>query len=155
MDRLSRYYPPGSSKAPLNIALWGGSVLLLVVWYGFVVGNGAVWQANAGQTLPALAQAIKPWMKVSFLILAGSTLACAAGYYQYFYQGSQSIYVMRRLRSCWELHVRCWTLPVLGVVIVCGFALVTYGICAVTYLLLAPEGMVSAQTMGLLGRYVP
>ena len=52
----------------------------------------------------------------------GFSLVCLAmvmlGFYHYHYhsQGSKAIYLMRRLPSRWELHIRCLGLPVAGAV---------------------------------------
>ena len=46
-------------------------------------------------------------------VLAAFCMLCFAGYhYAYHYQGSKSIYLMRRLPKRSELHRRCLTLPV-------------------------------------------
>lgn len=60
-----------------------------------------------------------------FPLLACSMVLFAAIHYASFYQGSKSIYLMRRLPSRWELHRRCLILPVLGAVtaLLLGFAL--------------------------------
>lgn len=52
-----------------------------------------------------------------FPVLAVSMLGLAAGHYAAHYQGSKSIYLMRRLPSRWELHRRCLTLPAAGLLL--------------------------------------
>ncbi len=49
-----------------------------------------------------------------FPLLACSTVLFAAIHYASFYQGSKSIYLMRRLPNRWELHKRCLALPIMG-----------------------------------------
>ena len=47
-------------------------------------------------------------------------LFCAvviAYHYYYHYQGSKMMYLMRRLPNNWEVHIRCFTLPVFASVI--------------------------------------
>lgn len=38
-------------------------------------------------------------------------------HYYYHYQGSKMMYLMRRLPNKWEVHIRCFTLPVIAGVI--------------------------------------
>lgn len=38
-------------------------------------------------------------------------------YYLYHYQGSKMMYLMKRLPDKWDVHRRCWTLPVSGAVL--------------------------------------
>lgn len=49
------------------------------------------------------------WMAVAYMALL------AWYYYAYHSRGSRSIYLMRRLRTPWELRRRCFSLPLLGV----------------------------------------
>ncbi len=56
---------------------------------------------------------------VGFLIIAVCMIGFVIYHYLYFRQGSKSIYLMKRLPKRWELHRRCWTLPVMGAVL-CG-----------------------------------
>lgn len=50
-----------------------------------------------------------------FAILAVCMLFFIAFHYAYYYQGSKSVYLMRRLPSRWEIHRRSLTLPLLAV----------------------------------------
>ena len=52
-----------------------------------------------------------------FVVVALCMAAYGVYHYLYHYQGSKSIYLMRRLPDRWELHRRCLTLPVAGIVI--------------------------------------
>lgn len=53
---------------------------------------------------------------LGFIVLALSMAGVAVYHYIYHYQGSRSIYVMRRLRSRRELLRRCLAMPVMGAV---------------------------------------
>ena len=70
---------------------------------------------------------------IGFLVLAiWWILVFVSAHYGYHFAGSKSIYLMRRLPDRWELHRRCWTLPLL-VVLLCLLTatilfLVYYGI---------------------------
>lgn len=76
-------------------------------------------------------------------IAFAAMFAMAAMHYVYHWQGSRSIYLMRRLPNPWELHRRCLTLPALGIAffLILGAAemFIMYGI----YLLAAPDGTVA------------
>ena len=56
-----------------------------------------------------------------------------------YFQDSKSIYTMRRLPSVWELHRRCLTLPVCGMVIGLGTAFVLILLYYNVYIGLTPE----------------
>ncbi len=76
---------------------------------------------------------------IGFLLLALCMLALIVYHYIYHWQGSKSIYLMKRLPNRWELHRRCLTLPVLAALL-CLLAagallLIYYGF----YMVLTPE----------------
>ena len=54
---------------------------------------------------------------IGFAVFALCMLPLALRYYLSHYQGGRSIYLMRRLPDRWELHRRCLTLPLLGLVL--------------------------------------
>ncbi len=60
-----------------------------------------------------------------FLIVAICMMVFIIIHYGFHYQGSKSIYLMKRLPDKWELHRRCITLPLVGI-----------GICLITAFLL-------------------
>lgn len=45
-------------------------------------------------------------------------------HYYYHYQGSKMMYLMRRLPNKWEVHIRCFALPVLASVISIAYMLI-------------------------------
>lgn len=60
-----------------------------------------------------------------FQVLALSMVALAVYHYAYHFQGSKSIYLMKRFPDRWELLRRCITLPLLGALAcLCASALV-------------------------------
>lgn len=69
---------------------------------------------------------------LGYLIVAVGMLAMAGYSYSYFYQGSRSIYLMRRLPDRWELPRRCLALPGIGILLCVILALLNgwlyYGI---------------------------
>ena len=70
------------------------------------------------------------------------TLALAFGLYHYAFhhQGSKSIYLMRRLPNGFELHRRCWTVPVAAALIIAAAMVLTFLFYFAIYLLATPEG---------------
>ena len=60
-------------------------------------------------------------------------------HYLYHYQGTKSIYVMRRLENKWELHRRCITLPIAAMLITAMIAVVLYFVYQGIYLMLTPQ----------------
>lgn len=51
---------------------------------------------------------------LSFQLVCLVTLLVTAYHYFYHYQGSKMMYLMKRLPDKWEVHKRCWTLPIAG-----------------------------------------
>ena len=59
--------------------------------------------------------------------------------YEYFYQGSKSVYIMKRLRNPFEMHIRCLVLPVLGALMVAAAGCAVYGFYWIVYRYCTPE----------------
>ena len=74
-----------------------------------------------------------------FLMFYIVMLGLLVYHYLYYYQGSKSIYLMRRLPDKWELHRRCVVLPfaaiLVGALTEIGLLLLYYGI----YLVFTPQ----------------
>ena len=155
MDKLARYYPPGGSKAALDVALWLGSIVSFIVWFGFMLSAPDTWQAPLEQVVPPFRELLHPWMLHAFGYLALLCLLFVPRNYSYFRIGSKSFYIMRRVRNPWELHIRCWAVPLLGVAVVLGFAVFTYWFCCGSYFLFLEDMQLPEQQIGLFWRYVP
>lgn len=78
-----------------------------------------------------------------FFVLAVVMIALMVYHYSYHFQGSKSIYLMRRLPDRWELWRRCLALPIMGILIsllAAAILLLTYyGI----YMLATPKACLS------------
>ena len=74
-----------------------------------------------------------------FKVVAALMIATAVIHYLYHFQESKSIYTMRRLPSVWELHRRCLTLPICGIVISMVTAFLILLICYGFYVGLTPK----------------
>lgn len=64
-------------------------------------------------------------------------------HYVYHYQGSKSIYLMRRLPSRWEMWRRCLTLPLTFVVLAAAAVIVLLLLYYGVYILVTPDGCLS------------
>lgn len=132
---LSRHAPVGLSLSGEWAAFFACLFSLLVTSIGYIVGFNhalsALYFGNTrvklipGATMPSFYTLLGDFIYI-FVIEATLMLLFIIHHYAYHYQGSKSIYLMRRLPSRWELHRRCLTLPVAGAVVILalGFALV-------------------------------
>jgi len=74
-----------------------------------------------------------------FLVVIVVALALIGVHYAYHYQGSKSIYTMRRLPSRWELHRRCLTLPLVAIAIYLIMAFAILFIFYTAYMNITPD----------------
>lgn len=77
---------------------------------------------------------------LGFLIVLLLTIPLAAYHYFYHYQGSKSIYLMRRLPDRWELLRRCVSLPVAVAAFMLLIAVLLLFLYYGIYCLATPEG---------------
>lgn len=90
---------------------------------------------------------------IGFKVVIALMIATAVMHYAYHFEESKSIYTMRRLPSVWELHRRCLTLPVCGIVISLVTAFVLLLIYYDVYMTVTPEICVTpGQWQKLWGR---
>ena len=76
---------------------------------------------------------------IGFKVVFALMIAAALMHYTYHFLESKSIYTMRRLPSVWELHRRCLTLPICGIIISLTTALLILLICYGFYVGLTPK----------------
>lgn len=106
---------------------------------------GLIFSMNSNYILKENA-VMKPFSELlggvfwGFALAAAAMLLEAVRFYSSHYQGSKSIYTMKRLPSPWELHRRCLTVPIAAVV-ACGLlALLLLGVYYAAYLYCTPAG---------------
>ncbi|MBQ3089707.1 MAG: hypothetical protein IJD21_03990 [Oscillospiraceae bacterium] len=87
-----------------------------------------------------------------FLLFALGGLVLVGLNYLYHYQGSRSIYLMRRLPRRWELLRRCTTLPLAGGVLLLVWALLLALLFRPFYLAILPEGYEAAGLIAVFWR---
>lgn len=152
VKKLEKYTPPGIDFAnQLKLCLLGLSAAVgwsvsYIAKYmtaranlyeyslvGEVLREGAVI-AEFGQLLHDGLDSLDGFL-MFYIVMAGLLVY----YYLYYYQGSKSIYLMRRLPDRWELYRRCIVLPLSSVVAAAlteaGILLLYYGI----YLVFTPQ----------------
>lgn len=76
---------------------------------------------------------------VGFEVMAISMLAFVILHYSYFWQGSKSIYFMRRLPDGKELYRRVFAVPLIGFVICVGVGILLLGIYYGIYMIVTPK----------------
>lgn len=120
----ARYAPPGAELKGHKYLFRFGLILALIyaacflLEYGEEYGdlfwvNGDLRVLRSGVVMPDFVVLLDNYL-IGFGALAVAMLLYAGVYYQYHRQETKSIYLMRRLPNRWELHRRCWTLPVVS-----------------------------------------
>lgn len=106
--------------------------------------EGLYWKNGAERTI--IPEAIMPDFVeilgesfIGFKIVVALMIAAVVTHYAYHFEESKSIYTMRRLPSVWELHRRCLTLPVCGIIISLVTALALLLIYYDVYMAVTPE----------------
>lgn len=92
-----------------------------------------------GAVMPDFADLLESGL-TGFLITALSMVGFIGYHYIYHFQGSKSIYLMKRLPYRWELWKRCISLPVLAAVSSLTLAAVLLVVYYGIYLLVTPDG---------------
>ncbi len=77
---------------------------------------------DASRKMPDFAEIFQRF-PIGFAILAVCMLGFIVYHYVYYYRGSKSIYLMRRLPDRWEIHRRAWSYP-LCVILLCALCVV-------------------------------
>lgn len=124
MRKLRKYCPPGINPArELGCIAAGYSVAMLMALSFFFryaeCYNQLFHYMNQRRTEVLIEgavieefSAILSFRLAGFIVLAVSMLLLIAFHYAYHYQGSKSIYLMRRLPKRSELHKRCMVIPI-------------------------------------------
>lgn len=146
--KLERFLPLGMEKKPIIRWLWGGAVLGPVFEIFFY--NNYI---RARQSLFAwpYQHRLRPGvMMAPFSSLLGyslygcviallSMIPLAVYFWSFHYQGSKSIYTMRRLPRRRELFLRCFTVPAFGAFVYTLELLVLLLVNFAIYWLCTPE----------------
>jgi len=148
-DRWIRSFaPPGLDTDGEIRGLIGGLVLALCLSFSFIGKyNDAYselyrWYNGkyklSGEMMIDFAELIEGCLG-GFYLLCFVCLATVVWHYLYYYQGSKSIYLMKRLPNRMEIHKRAWTLPLLGIGITLLAAFLVMLLYFWIYLLVTPQ----------------
>lgn len=150
-NKIKRLLPPGYPVHPEKIFFLLGILCSFLFslngWFAYGACYGDLWKYSMdGKRTSVLSGARMPEFSVlfqgvfaGFEIFAVLALVWSILHYRYFYQGSKSIYLMKRLPDGEKLYRDCLALPIImAAVYLLGAAilvLVYFGI----YLLVTPE----------------
>ena len=146
---LDKYAPVGANLA--REVLGYVMAVTFSVFYSFIY-IGRYIEANrelyewehgeknliSGAMMPQFDELIDSCFTV-FVIAIICMAAVIVYHYLYHYQGSKSIYLMRRLENKWELHRRCITLPIAAILITVVIGVVLYFAYYGIYLAFTPQ----------------
>lgn len=150
LNNLDRFAPPGMElkgcKDFSSIALVG-NVLFSAV--SFLTGTFNLWQALPPRETWPHPTTVVTWpfteaLGISmegFWIFAISMVAFVVMNYLYFFDGSKSVYTMRRIKNPWELHLRCWTLPLCSAAVLLLCRVVLTVVYFLIFMLVTPKGL--------------
>jgi len=152
---LARFSPPGSNCEGFFTFLIGGAFVSFISSFGYFFTYSSryydIVDRKTGYIQPF--QKMPPFgemlFQYGFRLFAVACVAFVIANYLYFFQESKSIYTMRRLRSAWELHLRCWTLPVLGALLLLFCSVLLAGLYALHYFTVTPPELLPAQPLTL------
>ena len=146
---MERYAPLGINLAQ-EVLYWVMTMTISTVWsmqyllrYGDAYQGLFEWIGKRkvlmeGAMMPAFEVLTENLFEVFFLVLIYCVLT-AVYHYFYHYQGSKMMYLMKRLPKKSELHIRCWSLPVVGAVAAGVWMLLLKAIYYAIYLLCTPS----------------
>lgn len=148
--KLKRLAPPGArveQELLLFGLMLGGAVIGSVAFFvRFDVAKELLYE-RIGSEKVLIEGAVMPpfpdmlhYTWVGFAIAALTVLCMVPWHYLTYRMGSMSIYLMRRLPNRRVLHKTCWTLPLLGVLVILLTALLLAGVYCLCYLNMTPAG---------------
>ena len=126
--KLEKLLPPGFDlEAELKWIAWGLGLsffysLGFLFRYGSAISALYYYDGNYNKILNEQSY-MRPFSQLfgsttsGFLLVAICMIGLAAYHYAYHYQGSKSIYLMRRLPDRLDLWRRCLTLPLLAILV--------------------------------------
>ncbi len=152
---LERFAPPGSNLSQQLLFMAGTPLLAIFYSLGYFsnyfrsyyeIFDRITGHRISMEQMPVFQELL---CLEAFPVFCVSWIAYVIANYLYFFQESKSIYTMRRLRSPWELHLRCWTLPVLGVLVLALCAWLCWWLYGLHYFNATPAELIPAHTLTL------
>lgn len=163
---LSRYFPVGIERRKYIARLIHSAAIALIYSMSFLVrmagAHGELYTELAdgtrvlikGAAAPDFAELLRESVlggsMLGFLALAALDLLLAAYFYYYHYQGSRSIYLMRRLPQRGELHRRCLAFPIFSVLALLLLMALTTAAYFLIYMSVMPAECVRPGQLGRL-----
>ena len=148
---MKRFYPIGvDPKQERKVYLFllataAGFSLIWFIQFYHALGRLYEWDYRIGDYILRENVMMPPFLDVlaidlhGFLAIAISSVLRIVYHYSYFYRGSKSIYLMRRLPDRMELHRRCITIPMLEAVSALLIAGVLFLLYYWFYIAVTPE----------------
>ena len=154
---LYRLLPPGTDEGRELSEYAAAAFVFILLWsvsflFAYISAVQALYTYEYGKKILMEGAVIKSFdvlMAGKYAGIWGYLLICAvmaAVHYADFYNGSKSIYVMKRLKSAKQLHVRCLAVPILAAAAGVLFMLILMGISALVYLWATPKACLPAFT---------
>lgn len=148
---LTRWAPPGFNLRPEKQFFVTGMACAVLYSFMFFIRYGNARSDLFGYSHGSnirilLPDAVMPdfylllehyWAGLA--VLAMCMLALIVYHYVYHWQGSKSIYLMRRLPNRFELHRRCLTLPLIAILICLLTAIILLLLFYGTYIAFTPK----------------
>ncbi len=148
MERFRRFFPPGwNYRMELRFyGFWllGSAVFSLQFLVKYCLNYQKLFSWRQGELvyngggLIGFSQMLEGCF-LGFWILPLLMLLAALFHYFYYYQGSRSIYLIRRLPDRWYVFKSCVLLPFLGTVLSLGLQLLLTLLYAICYVVFAPK----------------
>lgn len=149
MHKLERFAPPGMEldgwrNFSVTVFLGCAAFSFIAFFYSLLEAYRMLFDPLTGEL-----KDIVHWNFVSVLgismkgfpIFAASMVAFVVLNYLYFFEGSKSIYTMARVKSPWQLHIRCWTLPLCSAAALLLCQVVLTVLYFLIFILATPKGV--------------
>ena len=153
MERLDRFVPPGMNTFRIKIATVVAIVFSFLFSLGFLASYNQElaelkrqmeYPVYSGLTMTPFRDLIA-FPMIVFHIAVLTPLLHIPGLYGYFYQESKSVYIMKRLNSPMELHLRCLVLPLLCMLLIAVIGAMMYWLYYLVYVTCTPEILLPAN----------
>ena len=153
MERLDRFVPPGMNTFRIKIATVVAIVFSFLFSLGFLASYNQElaelkrqmeYPVYSGLTMTPFRDLIA-FPMIVFHIAVLTPLLHIPGMYGYFYQESKSVYIMKRLNSPMELHLRCLVLPLLCMLLIAVIGAMMYWLYYLVYVTCTPEILLPAN----------
>lgn len=151
---MKRFAPPGMDMDRMVNGYLTGLFLMLLFSVEYFERYQNAWRGlfywpDEGEKVLILGAVMPDFVELLGESLRGFFLYClvllvvVVWNYLYYYQGSRSIYLMKRLPNRFELHKRAWVLPVAAVGITLLAALVVLVLYFEFYMIVTPKACIT------------